>query len=110
VLDSSTPFATFKLVDYATFRGRAGYAVGPFLPYAVLGVAVGRFNYSNLIAGTFTGKDNAYDAGFVTGLGVDWAITPGIFLRAEWEYIGFSTINGTHAQTNTGLIGGGVRF
>jgi outer membrane immunogenic protein len=109
-LDASTDVASFKLVDYETLRGRAGYAFGPFLPYAVLGVAVGRFNFGNVVAGTFTGKDNAFDAGFVAGLGMDWAVTPSIFLRAEWEYISFSTINGIHASTNTGQIGGGVRF
>ncbi len=109
---SSTAVSTFKLVDYATLRGRAGYAFGQFLPYAVLGVAVGRFNYSDLdlASGTFIGKDNAFNAGFVAGLGVDWAVTPSIFLRAEWEYIGFATINGITASTNTGLVGAGVRF
>jgi opacity protein-like surface antigen len=38
--------ASAKLIDYATLRGRAGYAFGQFLPYAVFGAAVGRFNYS----------------------------------------------------------------
>ncbi len=47
---------------------------------------------------------------FVAGLGVDWAVTPSIFLRAEWEYIAFATINGINATTNTGLVGAGVRF
>jgi len=108
VLDSSTALSTFKLVDYATLRGRAGYAFGQFLPYAVLGIAAGRFNYADLVSGT--GKDNAFNAGFVAGLGVDWAVTPSIFLRAEWEYIGFATINGITPHTNTGLVGGGVRF
>jgi outer membrane immunogenic protein len=110
VLDASTELSTFKLVDYATLRGRAGYAFGQFLPYAVLGVAAGRFNYGDLVSGTFIGKNNAFNAGFVAGLGVDWAVTPSIFLRAEWEYIGFATINGISASTNTGLVGGGVRF
>ena len=40
----------------------------------------------DLVSGTFIGKDNAFNAGFVAGLGVDWAVTPSIFLRAEWEY------------------------
>src|SRR5262249_48949524 len=57
----------------------------PFLPYAVLGAAVGRFNFGDLSTGTFVGKDNAFDVGFVAGLGVDWAVAPGVFLRAEWE-------------------------
>jgi outer membrane immunogenic protein len=109
-LDSSTALSTFKLVDYATLRGRAGYAFGQFLPYAVLGIAVGRFNYGDTVLGTFTGKDSAFDAGFVAGLGVDWAVTPRMFLRAEWEYIAFASINRVTASTNTGLIGVGVRF
>ena len=41
---------TLKLVDYATLRGRAGYAIGQFLPYAVVGAAVGRFNYSTTVS------------------------------------------------------------
>lgn len=110
VLDASTAVSTFKLDDYATLRGRAGFVFGQFLPYAVLGVAAGRFNYGDLVSGTFIGKDNAFDAGFVAGLGVDWAVTPSIFLRAEWEYIGFATINGIKANTNTGLVGAGLRF
>ena len=50
-------------------RARAGYAVGPFLPYALLGGAIGRFNYGNPTLGR--GKINAFNAGFLTGLGVD---------------------------------------
>ena len=38
--------SSIKLVDYATLRARAGYAFGQFLPYALVGGAVGRFNYS----------------------------------------------------------------
>jgi len=112
VLDVSTDTAQFKLVDYATLRGRAGYAIGPFLPYAVVGIAVGRFNYANLDLGTgmFVGKDNAFDSGIIAGLGVDWALTPGVFVRAEWEYIAFSKLNGKTPQTNTGFLGVGVRF
>jgi opacity protein-like surface antigen len=112
VLDTSTTTAQLKLVDYATLRGRAGYAIGQFLPYAVVGLAVGRFNYSDLnsATGTFAGKDNAFNVGIVAGLGVDWAVTPGAFLRAEWEYIAFAVLNGKTSQTNTGFLGVGVRF
>jgi opacity protein-like surface antigen len=46
--------ASFKLVDYATLRGRAGYAFGEFLPYAFLGAAVGRFNYQTNLSVTDT--------------------------------------------------------
>jgi opacity protein-like surface antigen len=77
-------------------RGRARYAIGRFLPYALLGGAIGRVYYSDLVTGA--GKTNAFNAGFLTGLGVDWLITPGVFVRAEWEYITFATLNGTQCQ------------
>jgi outer membrane immunogenic protein len=123
--------SSFKLVDYATLRARAGYAVGQFLPYAVAGVAVGRFNFGTSVTvtdvqtqlpippggalGTFqqtssVGRTNVFAFGVAAGLGVDWAITPGVFLRAEWEYVGFTPVDGTRANTNIGLLGAGVRF
>lgn len=118
--------ASVKLVDYAAVRGRAGYAVGQFLPYAMLGVAIGRFNYSDsatvtdqetgAVVGTFgpvtqsKGQDNVYVGGFLAGLGVDVAVLPNVFLRAEWEYIAWGPVNGTHSSLNTGRAGIGVRF
>ena len=125
--------SSFKLVDYATFRARAGYAFGQFLPYAVVGAAVGRFNYQTSatvtdamtwtgsgapppgVPGTFqqsasAGRNNVFGYGVAAGLGVDWAITPAVFLRAEWEYIAFHSVNGTRPTTNTGQVGAGVRF
>jgi opacity protein-like surface antigen len=112
VLDASVETARFKLNDYATVRVRAGYAMGQFLPYALVGAAVGRFNYANLNIGTgaFVGEDNAFDSGVVAGLGVDWAVTPAIFVRAEWEFIAFARLNSTISQINTGSLGIGLRF
>jgi outer membrane immunogenic protein len=127
--------SSFKLVDYATLRARAGYAFGQFLPYAVVGVAVGRFNYQTSVSvtddmtwtgvapavpppgvpGTFqqsasAGRNNVFAVGVAAGLGVDWAVTPAVFLRAEWEYIAYDSVNGTRPTTNTGQVGAGVRF
>jgi len=128
---------TLKLVDYATLRGRAGYAFGQFLPYAVVGFAVGRFNYSTTVSvsdfltqlplapsppggplgfailtpSTSTaGKDNSIVGGVAAGLGVDWAITQSVFMRAEWEFIAFSSVNGARNNLNTANIGLGLRF
>ena len=47
--------AQMKLVDYATLRGRAGYAWGQFLPYAFVGIAAGRFNYGTTVTVHHTG-------------------------------------------------------
>jgi opacity protein-like surface antigen len=121
--------ASLKLVDYATFRGRAGYAFGQFLPYALIGVAVGRFNYttSATVVDVWTpngsttstrfapptqtdNKDNAFAAGFVAGLGMDVALLPNVFLRGEWEYVAFAPVNGIRTSLNTGRVGVGLRF
>jgi opacity protein-like surface antigen len=70
----------------------------------LLGGAIGRFNYSDPSTGI--GRNNAFNAGFLAGLGVDWLITPGVFVRVEWE----ATLNGTMAQFNTDQLAIGVKF
>ncbi len=123
--------SSIQLIDYGTFRGRAGYAFGQFLPYAVLGGAVGRFNYTTTSTvavsqqtspgpppvvipfGPVTTTDsqtNKFGYGFLWGLGMDVAITPNIFLRGEWEYIAFNKVGDIRSTVNTGRVGLGVRF
>jgi outer membrane immunogenic protein len=119
--------SSLKLIDYATLRARAGYAIGQFLPYAVVGAAVGRFNYATaatvtdiqtvggvvqpaFIQSGSNDKINAITGGFVVGLGLDVAVLPNVFVRGEWEYVGFAPISGVRASMNTGRVGLGVRF
>lgn len=120
--------ASLKLVDYATVRAKAGYAFGQFLPYGMLGVAIGRFNYTTSSTvtdiwtpsgGTATtygpitqsdSKNNAVTAGFLVGLGMDVALLPNVFVRGEWEFVAFAPVNGIRSQLNTGRVGLGVRF
>jgi outer membrane immunogenic protein len=117
-----------KLIDYATARVRAGYAFGQFLPYATIGVAVGRFNYSlstdvTVVQGVGTpgvqtfvfptvtqSRSGIFSAGPAVGLGMDVAVLPNVFLRAEWEYAAFAPLSGIRATLNTGRVGVGVRF
>ena len=117
-----------KLIDYMTLRARAGYAFGQFLPYVVVGGAVGRFNYSTTstvtvaqtpVGGPTTtfvlptqtsGRNNAFSAGFVVGAGLDIAVLPNVFFRAEWEFVGFAPLAGMKSTLNTGRVGVGVRF
>jgi opacity protein-like surface antigen len=125
-----TSQASLKMIDYGTIRGRVGYAMGQFLPYAMIGVAVGRFDYANTATvhnvGTppvgspiapfdvtdtqSSAKNNAFDAGLSFGVGADVAVTPNVFLRAEWEFIAFAPIGGMKANINTGRVGIGVKF
>ena len=107
---SGTASSSLKLVDYATFRARAGYAFGQFLPYGFVGAAAGRMNYST-VSSTVTGsRDNAYAAGFVAGLGVDVALLPNVFLRGEYEYVVFSPVGSIRSSLNSARVGIGVRF
>ncbi len=112
---------SIQLKDYATFRGRAGYAIGQFLPYAFIGAAVGRFDYTRNLylnvsgadSGTYTltdAKNGTIVAGLTTGLGLDVALTPNVFLRGEWEFNAFAAVSGIRVTTNTARAGLGVRF
>ncbi len=111
----ATSTATYKLVDFGTARLRAGYAFGQFLPYAAIGLAIGRFDYSILTTSGGSAiqdehRDNAYSAGVAAALGVDVALLPNVFLRAEWEYIYFSALKGITSDVNTFRAGLAVRF
>jgi opacity protein-like surface antigen len=96
----------------------------------MVGIAAGRFNYGNDCYGigpahrsppapgfafditdtAGNGKDNAIVGGVAGGLGIDWALTPGMYLRGEWEYVAFAPVNGSRSNFNTGKIGAGARF
>jgi opacity protein-like surface antigen len=124
-----TAQSSIKLVDYATLRARAGYTFGRFLPYAFVGAAAGRFNYttSATVTDVWTpsagppsvqfgpitqsdGKDNAVVGGFTTGLGLDVALLANVYLRSEWEFVAFAPVNAIRTNINTGRVGVGVKF
>jgi outer membrane immunogenic protein len=117
--------SSLKLIDYGTVRGRAGYAFGQFLPYAMVGLAVGRFDYAttstvtddqtNPVATfgpvtTTDSQNNKFGYGYVYGLGMDVAITPSMFLRGEWEYVAFNKVGDIRSTLSTARVGLGIRF
>ena len=120
-----TSSASISLSDMATFRGRAAYVWGCFLPYAFGGFALGNADISrtvivhdatsNTIAGPFTPLATlaATDAvhnhliyGYTGGLGVDINLIGGLFMRAEWEYVRFTT----HIDTNVNTVRAGLGY
>lgn len=126
--------AALRVKDEVTFRGRAGWAVGDFLPYMFGGLAVGRMDVSSTISSsvirTIDGpggvvssgplpqfaltstiaKSNAFVAGWTAGLGFDYMICGNIFLRGEWEYIQFMSIQNTAVTENSVRAGLGYKF
>ena len=104
--------ATDSLNEYGTLRVRGGWAYGSFLPYVVVGVAVGwvdsvqtvNVNFSesnNPAAASYSDTANNHGkiaVGFSFGLGVDYAVYQNVFLRGEFEYLQFGDIG--HANSN----------
>jgi opacity protein-like surface antigen len=126
--------ASMNLKDVMSLRARAAYEVGQFLPYAFVGLAVGRADYLRQATVSYTATDvpdgvlvpapppdfgpttntdsgaNAIAYGSAVGLGFDVSLLPNVFLRAEWEYIYFVPLHQIQMSLNTGRVGIGFKF
>jgi outer membrane immunogenic protein len=119
--------ASISISDMATFRGRVAYAWSCFLPYAFGGFALGNADITHAVVindsvattifGPFSTPTTlqASDAlhnhliyGYTGGLGVDINIVGGLFARAEWEYVRFTT--NVDTSINTVRAGLGYKF
>jgi outer membrane immunogenic protein len=124
---TATSSASISISDMATFRGRAAYSFGCFLPYMFGGLALGNadisrsINVQDVVSATQFGTGvalaplNSTDAvhnhliyGYTAGVGVDINLVGGLFMRAEWEYIRFSAQVDT--SINTVRAGLGYKF
>jgi opacity protein-like surface antigen len=113
-----------QVTDYGTFRFRAGWAYENVLPYAMVGIAVGRALTSRFATatGTPTGAGTAFTTteghvdtsmlvwGYSAGLGFDWLILPSVFLRGEYEYVSFFKVSTMRTDIHTGRVAAGFRF
>ena len=129
---TATGQSSISISDMATFRGRAGYAYGSFLPYVFGGFALGNADIMRTAtiqdhyAPTFAGalmscqsatppvcvtsiatqaQHNHLVYGYTGGLGVDIHLTGGLFFRAEWEYARFTDEIDTTINTVRGGLG-----
>jgi outer membrane immunogenic protein len=116
-----------KLTDILSIRGRGGAMFGSFMPYGTLGIAVGRaqvIRQASVTTIEYVGgvpqapisetrdesKKGAWAYGLSAGLGFDWEIVPRMFLRGEYEYVGFAAIEDIKVSVHTARGGLGVRF
>jgi outer membrane immunogenic protein len=126
--------AALRVRDEMTFRGRAGWATGDFLPYAFGGVAVGRMDVSRTVSSNATqtiffangststgqltqlslsatnGRSDNFVFGWTAGLGMEYMLWGNIFMRGEWEYIKFLSVMNTAVVENSVHIGIGYKF
>ncbi len=124
---SVTSASAISITDIGTFRGKAAYAFGCFLPYLFGGLALGNANITRSVLvtdavsatplGNFTQLQplSATDVvhnhliyGYTAGLGIDVNLIGGLFLRGEWEYIRFTSAVDT--SINTVRAGLGYKF
>lgn len=122
-----TATAAMRITDYGTARLRAGWVVDSWLPYAMIGVALGRVEISRYATATgtpvnppgtgtpFTRTEGTFDSpmfawGYSAGLGVDFLLFPNVFVRAEYEYVKFFLVSDFRSQIHNGRLGLGLKF
>jgi outer membrane immunogenic protein len=120
-----TSTASIAISDMATFRARAAYAYGCFLPYVFGGFALASADISRSVQvddavsltrlGGFIPLQSLFadDAvhnhliyGYTAGLGIDINLIAGLFLRAEWEYVRFTA----QVDTNVNTVRAGLAY
>lgn len=114
-----------RVTDYGTIRGRAGWAFGDFMPFATMGVAVGRVELTRSAtvnatptttsAGapfiyTETDTRSRFAWGYSAGGGVEYLLTPSVFLRGEYEFIKLNAVDSVGITISTARFGAGLRF
>jgi opacity protein-like surface antigen len=122
-----TATASMRITDYGTARLRAGWVADDVLPYAMIGLAVGRAEISRYATATgtpvnppgtgtpFTRTEGTFNSsmlawGYSAGLGADWLIYRDVFVRAEYEFVKFFLVSDYRSQIHNGRLGLGVKF
>jgi outer membrane immunogenic protein len=119
-----TATASMRITDYGTARLRAGWVADNVLPYAMIGLAVGRAEVSRYATATgtptgagtpFTRTEGVFNSsmlawGYSAGLGADWLLFPNVFVRAEYEFVKFFVVSDFRSQIQNGRLGLGMKF
>jgi outer membrane immunogenic protein len=114
VLSVANSTATVKLSDFGSFRVRAGYAIGCFLPYGFVGAGFGSQTIDRTVSANPNpvGLVQTYDSkgklvyGYTFGAGFDVTLIGGLFARAEYEYRRIAT----DVESNVNTVRGGLGY
>jgi outer membrane immunogenic protein len=124
-----------RTTDIGLFQARGGYAWGHFMPYATFGLALGRADVSLAVScscreltpnpkpppdGFISSVDfsfsqsqankTSYLWGLTGGVGIEWALTPNIFARADYQYVAWQQVTQISSYIQMSHVGLGVRF
>ena len=117
--------SSLQLENFGTIRARAGYVIGPFLPYAFAGVGLGQADIARSLTVTASGAGgppaqptygpisatttgnlpNHFVYGYSFGAGLDVMLIGGLFARAEFEYLRITAVADTGISTVRGGLG-----
>jgi outer membrane immunogenic protein len=120
---SVTPQATqaLSIKNIGLFKARAGYAMGRFLPFVTFGLAVSEGSLSTTYGLNYaaTGapavpaigvRKQGWLTGGTAGVGLDILVTDNVFLRAEYNYIGFADFNGAKTTIHNVQAGIAIKY
>jgi outer membrane immunogenic protein len=129
--------AHIRVTDILMMRGRAGWTVGNFLPYAFLAPGIVRADVTRAatvssvrtdvptatdpvtlpIPPVFFGPDSRTDSklagyyfAYSAGIGIDVELMPRVFARLEWEALHIPDIQSMKVSIQTVRTGLGVKF
>jgi outer membrane immunogenic protein len=99
----SGPFMISNTVaDYASVRGRLGFAFDRFLAFGTVGWAWGNPLNSYALVGSAPFVNRSGSAtGWTAGVGLDYGITESVFARVEYRYTNLATAGFVSADTNS---------
>jgi outer membrane immunogenic protein len=114
-----TGSSSVRLKNMATLRARAGYTMGSFLPFVTAGAALTDYTVTHTAYRSVNASaperiahysKSRIGLGLAAGLGVDVAVAENAFLRAEWQYAVFPSLDGVRVNVNNLRAAAGVKF
>lgn len=116
-----------RITDFGSLRLRAGYAWGWLMPYATVGLAMGRMETMRSVSVSYSpapppappvyaaytdtdSKTNALTFGYAFGGGIDIGLLPNVFVRGEYEFVQLNAVNGITASLNNYRAAVAVKF
>jgi outer membrane immunogenic protein len=106
-------FGAMTVKDFGSLRVRGGYTMGSFMPYLFAGLGLGRADTARSMTVTdgvqsstiSSDTNNQFVHGFAAGGGLDWMVFGGLFVRAEYEYLQFTSTVNTNIHSFRGGVG-----
>jgi outer membrane immunogenic protein len=90
---------------YGTFRGRVGYAAGPWLFYSTAGLAYGNVSLSSTFSGlglTTSFLTSDVRTGWVGGAGFEYLFRPNLSFGLLYQYVDLGSLSGFSTTTGPG--------